>query len=197
MTEVRKNNQIVQVKNNTLARVSNTLLLTDKLLHEIEIRNTLPRDDFRVYIPDYFFQRFLIKKFGVLITNNTVAYSEIKNIKEINCTYDHTNISSLNGIEYFTSLIELRCGGNHISELDVSKNTALTHLDCGLNRLKNLDVSQNTALLSLDCRGNQLTELDVSKNTALTHLNCYKNHLKKIDILHNTALLYDTSNSVN
>ena len=188
MSEERKNNQIVHVKNNSLAKVSNTLLLTDKLLQEIESRNILPRDDFRISIPDYRFQLYLIKKFGILVKNDTVAYVEIKNIEEINCGYDHLGISSLKGIEYFTSLIKLSCGGNLITDLDVSKNTVLTYLDCGWNQLTELDVSHNTSLIYLECGGNQLTELDVSHNTALTKLWCQSNQLTDIDISHNTAL---------
>jgi hypothetical protein len=190
MYEERKNDQIVQVKNNSLAKVSNILMLTNKLLQEIDSRNKLPSNDFRIHIPDYFFQKYLTNKLGIQITNCTVEYGEIKNIEEINCGYDHCNISSLNGIEYFTSLIKLNCGGNQLLDLDVSKNISLIYLDCGLNKLTKLDVSQNTALFHLDCDWNQLTELDVSNNTALTRLNCNKNKLKKIDISHNTALSY-------
>jgi len=188
MFEEKKNNQIVHIKNNSLAKVSNTLLLTDKLLHEIESRNTLPRDDFRISLPDYFFQRYLIKDFGVVITNDTVAYGEIKNIEEINCGHDHCNISSLKGIEHFTSLIKLKCWGNHITDLDVSCNTALTYLDCGNNPIRSLNVTQNTSLTFLECDSNQLKDLNIFQNTALTYLDCSNNELTHLDLSNNAAL---------
>ena len=99
-------------------------------------------------------------------------------------------IGSLEGIEYFTSLTDLRCYYNALTALDVSKNTALDYLDCDGNQLNSLDVSWNTALYSLYCAGNQLSSLDVSKNTALQVLGCSNNQLGSLDVSNNTALEY-------
>ena len=98
------------------------------------------------------------------------------------------NIADLKGIEYFTALTGLFCGGNQLTSLNVSQNAALAHLDCNYNQLTSLDVSKNTALTVLECSGNQLTSLDVSKNTALTGLYCYNNQLTSFDVSKNTAL---------
>ena len=97
-------------------------------------------------------------------------------------------ITSLEGIEYFTALTELRCYDNQLTFLDVSKNTALTFLGCGYNQLTSLDVSKNTALTVLYCYYNQLTSLDVSKNTALTWLTCNHNQLASLVVSKNAAL---------
>ena len=86
-------------------------------------------------------------------------------------------IASLKGIEYFTALEDLDCGGNQLESLDVTKNTALIHLNCDDNKLKTLDVSGCTALDRLICNINNLTMLDVTKNTALTRLDCYFNQI--------------------
>ena len=64
-----------------------------------------------------------------------------------------------------------------IIALDVSKNTTLTNLDCGYNKLTNLDIGGATTLTYLYCAGNQLTNLDVSKNTALERLSVSGNQL--------------------
>ena len=98
------------------------------------------------------------------------------------------NIADLKGIEYFTALTGLFCGGNQLTSLNVSQNAALAHLDCNYNQLTSLDVSKNTALTVLECYSNQLTSLDVSKNTALTGLYCYNNQLTSFDVSKNTAL---------
>ena len=98
------------------------------------------------------------------------------------------NIADLKGIEYFTALTGLFCGGNQLTSLNVSQNAALAHLDCNYNLLTSLDVSKNTALTELECYSNQLTSLDVSKNTALTGLYCYNNQLTSFDVSKNTAL---------
>ena len=98
------------------------------------------------------------------------------------------NIADLKGIEYFTALTGLFCGGNQLTSLNVSQNAALAHLECNYNQLTSLDVSKNTALTELQCYRNQLTSLDVSQNTALTELNCCNNQLTLLNVSQNTAL---------
>ncbi len=98
------------------------------------------------------------------------------------------DISSLKGIEYFTSLTSLSCGNNQLTSMDISNNSALTDLSCGSNQLTTLDISSNTALTDLSCDNNQLSSLDVSSNTVLTYLNCSTNHLSSLDVSRNTAL---------
>ena len=115
------------------------------------------------------------------------------------CNYNwNRRISSLKGIEYFTSLKVLDCSSNDLTTLDVSKNTALTSLSCGSNKLTALDISKNTALTSLSCGWNKLAALDITKNTALTSLYCDSNQLITLDITKNTALtsLYCSENQL-
>jgi Leucine-rich repeat (LRR) protein len=108
------------------------------------------------------------------------------------------NITSLSGIEYFTSLTRLDCEQNQLTALDVSKNTALTVLICGENQLTAFDVSMNVNLTRLECSNNQLTTIDVSKNTNLTELNCSKNQLTTLALGNNEVLkrVYCTYNQL-
>ena len=73
---------------------------------------------------------------------------EIAAVKEINVK--NKNISSLKGIEYFTSITYLNCGSTDLTSLDVSRNTELTTLECSNNQLTSLDVSKNTKLKELN-----------------------------------------------
>ncbi len=97
-------------------------------------------------------------------------------------------IESIKGIEYFTNLKTLRCGGIGLTSLDVSKLTGLTWLDCMGNELEELDVSKNTALRTLNCQSNELTALDVTMLTSLQSLSCSVNRLTALDVSKNTAL---------
>ena len=97
-------------------------------------------------------------------------------------------LEDLGGIEYFTGLTYLSCGGNNLTTLDVSGCTALTYLNCGANNLTTLDVSGCTALTYLICDINDLTTLDVTNNTALTSLNCGDNNLTTLNVSGCTAL---------
>lgn len=101
---------------------------------------------------------------------------------------EDAEVKSIQGIEYFTNLRTLRCGGIGLTSIDVSKLTNLTWLDCMGNDLETLDVSKNTALRTLNCQSNELNTLDVSKLTGLQSLSCSTNHLKTLDVSNNTAL---------
>ena len=128
-----------------------------------------PDDNFREYLlnQDY-------GKDGVLTGR------EIMNITEMD-VYE-MEISSLQGIEYFTALTELDCADNELTTLDISKNTALVKLYCSWNHLTSLDITNNVALKHLSCYHNELTSLDVSKNTALTYLDCDENKITALDV---------------
>ena len=119
-------------------------------------------------------------------TNGYLDEGEIDFTKRIEVS--SMNITSLKGIEHFPALLYLKCDGNQLTDLDLSKNTALIELDCSNNKLTAIDVSNNTALTILDCYDNQLTALDVSKNTALEYLDCSNNKLTALDMTHNTSL---------
>lgn len=97
-------------------------------------------------------------------------------------------IKSLNGVEYFTALRELRCNGNELTSLNISKNVALEFLYCFDNRLKSLDISLNSALVFLKCNNNQLTSLNVGKNASLEAIFCEGNQLTSFNVSECPAL---------
>jgi len=104
-------------------------------------------------------------------------------------SYNYTNDSSHTIIITGENITHIRCDGNRLTDLDVSKNTALTSLECRFNQLTSLDVSKNTKLSRLIVQGNQLTSMDVSNNTALTGLDCSLiMGLKDLDVNNNTSL---------
>ena len=143
---------------------------------QIQINETnFPDENFRNYLRE--------QDYG---QDGVITDEEIKSVTSIDV--DKKNISSLKGIEFFTALTKLTCGGNQLTAIDVSNNTELEILYCGNNQLSLLDVSKNTLLWNLDCHENQLTSLDVSKNTSLSTLQCQFNKLKSLDLSTNTAL---------
>ena len=101
---------------------------------------------------------------------------------------EDAQIESLKGIEYFTNLRTLRCGGIGLTSLNVSALTSLTWLDCMGNELTSLNVSSNTALRTLNCQSNDLTSINVSTLTNLQSFSCSTNHLTSLNVSNNTAL---------
>ncbi|MBR3148769.1 MAG: hypothetical protein IKF64_01240 [Eubacterium sp.] len=101
---------------------------------------------------------------------------------------EDAEIEDLKGIEYFTNLRTLRCGGIGLKTLNVSALTNLTWLDCMGNELSSLDVSHNTALTRLNCQSNDLSALNVSMLTNLVTLSCSVNKLTSLNVSNNTNL---------
>ncbi len=143
--------------------------------------------------PDATFRSYVSENFDT-DNSGTLSEEEIGNVTEIDV--NGLSISSLKGIEFFTSLEVLYCNDNHLTSLDVSSNTNLTYLHCYRNQLTSLNVSGNTNLTYLDCYNNQLTSLDVSGNTNLTALSCSGNALTNLNLSSNTNLtsLYCSDN---
>ena len=139
-----------------------------------KVRIAIDKENF----PDDNFREFLLNQdYG---WDGVLTEREIMNITEID-VYD-MDISSLQGIEYFTALTVLDCDDNELTTLDISKNTALVKLYCSWNHLTSLDITNNVALKRLLCYDNELTSLDVSKNTALTYLDCEDNKITALDV---------------
>ncbi len=155
---------------------------------------TNPGTDITAFFDPLFAQE--LQKRGYIADAKNITLEEVKGITKLDVSGEWNEglrkytgvLTSLRGIEYFESLIELMCPGNQLTTLDVSKNTALIWLSCGGSQLSALDVSKNMALTKLECHSNRLTTLDVSKNTALTDLSCFNNQLTTLDVSKNTAL---------
>ncbi|MDE6726003.1 MAG: hypothetical protein K2J79_10415, partial [Ruminiclostridium sp.] len=105
-------------------------------------------------------------------------------------------IRDLKGIEYFTYLEILNCGGNSIENLNLSHFDKLKELICSDNKLDSLDLSNQTALEKLDCSNNDIPELDVRENPLLIELCCSSNPIAELDISNNTDLQrFEASNT--
>ena len=99
---------------------------------------------------------------------------------------DSRNISDLTGIEGFTSLEELSCKNNNLTEIDLETNNKLKKLDCSNNSISELEVTYCRYLEELNCSNNLLTELSFvgkySKNYYLKSVDCSNNQLYFINI---------------
>jgi hypothetical protein len=145
-------------------------------------------------------------------TNNDgeIQVSEAEAILWLDVTYQF--IDSLEGIQNFVNLLELKCGFNWLITLDTSQSPNLRVLDCRGNIRQlttfdvtqnpnlevlicydnyqlNLDVTQNPNLKILDCRINQFTDLDLTQNPNLQILHCGWNDLTSLDVSQNLNLI--------
>lgn len=117
-------------------------------------------------------------------------------------------ISSLTGIEAFTSLVELNCmlntlgtfnyniptlqtlttGNNNLTSLNLAGVPNLVTLDCVQNNLVSLDLNATPNLVSLACDYNQIAVLDVTVLTHLTILSARNNNLTSLDLSQSSGL---------
>ena len=157
------------------------------------------------------FKRYCIEHFDKN-GDGKISFAEAKLVSKI----DLTDESSLQGIEHFKNLTELKCHpsgetiylknnpkltslsivGGDITQLDLSNNTCLEYLLCSGN-LTQLDLSNNPELTTLRCSNNSLSHLDVSNNTKLSELDCGNNNLTQLDLSNNFLVeLYCPNNSL-
>lgn len=150
-----------------------------------------PDSDFRTYISGNFDSN----------GDGSLDDSEIAKIKRIdvgNTGGYHYEISSLEGIKYFTELEYLDCGGNLLTELDVSGMANLEELSAYSNQLTSLNISGCAELEEIHVQNNGLTALDVSGCPKLEKLVCEVNKLTSLDVsaCHELELLYCTNNQL-
>jgi hypothetical protein len=98
-------------------------------------------------------------------------------------------ITSLAGIEYFTSLRDLTIASNQLTSLDLSHNRHLTFLSAWGNQLSSVNTSNSKYLQSIYLYYNNLTELNISNNKYIERLYLYGNNLTKLDLSNNYYLM--------
>ena len=159
------------------------------------------------YFPDDNFRAVVSQKYDSN-HNGTLEWTERKDVRNVKC--ENSNIYSIEGIEYFPSIIGLWCLNNHISSWDLSGNKNLVGIWCSHNdftsldftglddlewvycfncKLTSLNFKNNPKLGYLECNANpDLKEIDLSKNTLLENLFCSECGLTSLDLSHNPML---------
>jgi Leucine-rich repeat (LRR) protein len=131
---------------------------------------------------------------GVVIdTNNDgeIQITEAESIVEtimVPGIFLEEKIVDLTGIEAFINITGLNCGGNEISNLNLSNNSFLLSLGCFDNQISSINIGNCPELESLYCQENQLNDIDISSNPNLQNINCSGNQLLNLDISNNPNL---------
>ncbi len=92
----------------------------------------------KTYVPDDNFEKILINNGYDTELDDSVLTDDIRSVTDL--SLDWSNIKDLTGIEDFSSLQNLYCGGNQLVSLDLSQNTELVYLDCYNNNLSSLNL---------------------------------------------------------
>ncbi len=131
-------------------------------------------------------------KHGTEISEDDVLTNEqLATINSLNCDgtekEDSKRVRNTSGIEKLTGLTSLNLTTNHITNIDLSRNTNLTILKLGsssrgYNEITSLDLSHNTALQGIDIPHNKIGSLNVSNLSNLKTLDAYNNELTNINL---------------
>ncbi len=89
-------------------------------------------------------------------------------------------INSLEGIEYFSNLIQINCSQNLLEELDFSQNLELEQCSCFFNNISIVNFSENSKLKKLDIDFNQLTSINLTSNELLERAWLTYNNLQEV-----------------
>lgn len=151
---------------------------------------------------------------GIADLTGIEAFTSLKSIKmQFNwlTSVDVSSCVALTKLDFFGNELEslnvsgclaldtLDCSYNdHLTNLDVSNNSALKVLYCNDNLLTSLNLGNKPALEVLDSGTNQLTALDVSQCPVLYSLSAINNNLTSLDLSlnPNLILLYVNNNDL-
>jgi uncharacterized repeat protein (TIGR01451 family) len=137
-----------------------------------------------VFIPDPGFKEYLVTSNPVIDTNfdGEIQFSEALAVNSIMIPPNVFDISSLEGINSFSNLINLNFSHNSVSSINISNLTSLVQLFCDDNQLTSLDVSNSPNLVNIQCSENQLNSLNITGLTNLVFISCYLNSLTSLDV---------------
>ena len=134
----------------------------------------------QTFIPDDNFEQALIEIGLDSLIDNLVLTSNIDTVEYLKLT--NLNISSLEGIQDFSSLKILICDSNNIENLNLNSNIFLEELNCTDNFIHSLSIQNCVYLKQLRCWRNQLENLDIYNNTNLIYLGCGYNNLSFLSL---------------
>lgn len=140
-----------------------------------------------INIPDANFKAKLIALGIDENGNGEIEIAETVDIYDLQI--QNSNITSLEGIQYFTEISYLDCSNNNISDLNLSGYYYnLSNLYCSNNNLTSLNLSNTPYILYLYCSYNQLTSIDLSNNlNTVINVVADNNNLITLNIKNGTA----------
>ena len=106
-------------------------------------------------------------------SDDEISQSEALQVSEL--FIDNSNITSLQGLEYFTAITVLNCNSNQITNLSLNSLDNLIELNCAFNQLQNLNLTYNNDLEIINCNNNQLVSLNLRNGICETSISFENN----------------------
>ena len=152
----------------------------------------------QTYVPDDEFENYLeSNSLGNGVPNDDFVLTS--NINTVTTLWINSmNISDLTGIEDFTSLNQLFCYNNNLTELDLSNNLGLTHMFAHANLLSCIEVWDTAPFIngSINLNVDPLVSFYVNNNSPINLTYCESYWWSVTDSIYYTSGIYtfDTTN---
>ena len=137
-------------------------------------------------IPDAAFEQALIDLGLDDLLDGSVVTGNIENVTDL--VVNDKGISSLVGLEDFSSLLNLRANDNDLTSLNLNQNEILKSIFLDRNMFTQINVSNLVDLEKLSMNGNQLSSINVANNFNLQELTVPNNAIQQIDVSNNAQL---------
>lgn len=139
-------------------------------------------------IPDSNFEQALINFGHDDVLDGQVVTSTISTITSLSIFT--SSITSIQGIEDFTSLTYLDVHNNFLTQIDVNSLSNLVYLDCSYNQLETIDINELQDLAYINCSVSGLTNLSLHNLPSLSELYCSNNQLTQLNLTGLIDLFY-------
>ena len=154
-------------------------------LAEVEVNeDTFPDETFRNYVLTNF-----DSDQSLSLSDDEIAAVDYISLSTLKYS-EKGKITTLQGIEYFTELVELECSFlRSITSLDLNQNTKLEYLTMSMcSSLTSLQISKCTGLVALSFPSVPISSIDVSCFPNLKCLVCSSTDITTLDITKNPIL---------
>ncbi|MCH5335376.1 MAG: hypothetical protein J1D86_06200 [Alistipes sp.] len=136
--------------------------------------------------PDPAFRAMVIEKYD---TDGDGKISQSEALAVTRITIYGDQITSAEGIQYFSNIDALICNAPNLRTLDIRRNRALKNVLISKSLLTQIDLSENMALETMGCINTRLTTIDLHDHKSLKSLRCDNNSsLRSINVNGCTAL---------
>lgn len=95
----------------------------------------------------------------------------------------NSNITNLNGLEFFSNMIDLDCNSNNITSFDFTLFPNLLYFKGNNNLFSSLSINNNNTIDTIQLYNNNLTSVSVTNCSNLWELNCSNNNITSLNIL--------------
>lgn len=153
-----------------------------------DIQEVNPVIEISAFFPDETFSQYISNNYDN-DEDGFLSDAEIASVTSISIS--DKAVTSLQGIDVFSSLETLDCSNCSLTELNLQDNLNLISINCSNNMITDLSLfSSSNKLQEIRCYGNKLEAASIYANWPLKKFYCWDNDFEKISYDENSNIQY-------